>query len=171
MICLLLFLLRATLNVWIQSFIGVGLVANHSRCKHHRLHDPYTTNSALTGLLGSYIVTKFFIYYVYIALISKGNISKMAFLCCFMTWKWFPHAILRTSLSSCIIVSLGCLLFGQRPRRGRWPMLSHIWGIFSFSFSFFYVPPPQIPVSRPKFQSRGPNPSLEAHIPASRPKS
>ena len=31
--------------------------------------------------------------------------------------------------------------------------------------------PPQIPVSRPKFQSRGPNPSLEAQIPASRPKS
>ena len=60
---------------------------------------------------------------------------------------------------------------GQRPRRGRWPMLSHIWGIFSFSFSSSSVPPPQIPVSRPKFQSRGPNPSLEAHIPASRPKS
>ena len=61
-------------------------------------------------------------------------------------------------------------LFGQRPRRGRWPMLSHIWGIFSsssssssFSFSFF-VPPL-------KSQSRGPNPSLEAQIPALRPKS
>ena len=26
---------------------------------------------------------------------------------------------------------------GQRPRRGRWPMLSHIWGIFSFSSSSF----------------------------------
>ena len=31
--------------------------------------------------------------------------------------------------------------------------------------------PPQSPASRPEFQSRGPNPSLEAQIPASRPKS
>ena len=56
---------------------------------------------------------------------------------------------------------LVCPLFGQRPRKGQWPMLSHR-GIFSF---FMSVPAPQIPVSRPKFQSRGPNPSLEAQIP------
>ena len=44
-------------------------------------------------------------------------------------------------------------------------MLSHIWGIFSFSSSsIFSVPPPsnpsleaQIPVSRPKSHFRGPN--------------
>ena len=32
-----------------------------------------------------------------------------------------------------------CFLFGQRHRRGRWPMLSHIWGIFSFFFSLYFV--------------------------------
>ena len=37
----------------------------------------------------------------------------------------------------------------------------------SSSIFFFFVTPPQIPVSRPKFQSRGQNPSLEAQIPAS----
>ena len=71
------------------------------------------------------------------------------------------------------------LLFGQRPRRGRWPMLSHIWETFSFSsfsfFSFFFsVPPPleaQILVSRPKSYSWGLNPSLETQIQASLPKS
>ena len=69
-------------------------------------------------------------------------------------------------------------LFGQRPRRDRWPMISHIWGIFSSSFSSFSSvhlsicrPPPQIPFSRPKSQSWGPNPSLKAQILASRPKS
>ena len=64
------------------------------------------------------------------------------------------------------------LLFGQQPQRGRWPMLSHTWGIFSSSsFSFFVPHPPQIPISRPKFQSQGQNPSPEAQIPALRPKS
>ena len=66
-------------------------------------------------------------------------------------------------------------LFGPRPRRGRWPMLSHR-GNFSF---FFYVPPPgsnpsleaQIPASKLKSQPWGSNPSLEAQIPALRLKS
>ena len=56
------------------------------------------------------------------------------------------------------------LLFGQRPQRGRWPMLSHIWGVFSLSSSPPPYPPSQIPVSRPLFQSRGLNPSLKAYI-------
>ena len=51
--------------------------------------------------------------------------------------------------------------FGQRRRRGRWPMLSHIGGISS-SFSF-YAPPSdsdtslkaQIPALRPKFKPWG----------------
>ena len=64
--------------------------------------------------------------------------------------------------------------FWAAARRDRWPMLSHIWGIFSFSFS---IPPSnpnfkaQIPASRPKSQSWGPNPCLEAQIPVLRPKS
>ena len=46
----------------------------------------------------------------------------------------------------CWLVSRS-LLFGQRPRRGRWPMLSHIWGnfsssFFSFSESLLFRPPP-----------------------------
>ena len=39
-------------------------------------------------------------------------------------------------------------------------MLSHIWGIFSFFFSFFFVPPLP-PASRPISQPGGPYPSLE----------
>ena len=62
---------------------------------------------------------------------------------------------------------------GQRPRRGRWPMLSHIWGVFSsFSFSFFSSSaPPLPPASRPISQPGGPYPSLEAQIPVLSPKS
>ena len=41
-----------------------------------------------------------------------------------------------------------------------------IFSFFSFSFfsSSFSVPPSQIPVLRPKFQSQGPYPSFEAQI-------
>ena len=39
------------------------------------------------------------------------------------------------------ILGLRCLV-GQRPQRGRWPMLSHIWGIVSSSFFFSVCPPP-----------------------------
>ena len=58
-------------------------------------------------------------------------------------------------------------LFGQRPQRGRWPMLSHR-GIFSSSFSFSVPPPLQahILALRPKSQSWGPNPNLKAQIPS-----
>ena len=72
-------------------------------------------------------------------------------------------------------------LFGQRPRRGRWPMLSHIGEISPFSPPS--VPPPSLSVHplwgsnlsleaqisplRPKSQPWGPNPS---QILASRPK-
>ena len=56
-------------------------------------------------------------------------------------------------------------------------MLSQIWGIFSFFFSFSsYLPPPsnpsleaQIQVSRPKSKSWGPNLSLKAQIPSLNP--
>ena len=75
--------------------------------------------------------------------------------------------------------SVGRFPFGQRSRRGRCPMLSHIWGIFSLFSSFSFSAPPQIQVSRPKSQffssysfffsvlplkslSRGPNCSVEA---------
>ena len=93
------------------------------------------------------------------------------------TWRVWTHSLnikTRTSAGIKESVTANKALFGQRPRRGRWPMLSHIWGIFS---SFSYVPPSnpslkaQIPVSRPKSQSWGPNPSLKAQILASRPKS
>ena len=60
-------------------------------------------------------------------------------------------------------------------------MLSHIWGIFSFSFSssFSVLPSPQppgpflslevhIPALRPKFHPQGPNPNPKAQIPLSR---
>ena len=49
----------------------------------------------------------------------------------------------------------------------------HTYGVFSPSPPPPSSPslPPQIPVSRPKFQSRRPNASLEAQIPASWPKS
>ena len=57
-----------------------------------------------------------------------------------------------------------CSLFGQWPRRGRRPMLSHIWGFFSFSSSSFSSFSFSIPPL--KSQSRGPNPSLKAQIPA-----
>ena len=86
--------------------------------------------------------------------------------------------------------------FGQRPQRGRWPMLSHRTNFSSFSVH----PPPsklisqlwgqnlnlkvkfllqgpnscleaQISASRLKSQPWGSNPSLEAQIPALRPKS
>ena len=67
--------------------------------------------------------------------------------------------------------SIHCFLFGKRPRRGRWPMLSYIWGIFSFSFFSFSVPPNPNPTLRPKSQPQGPNPILEAQIPFLRPKS
>ena len=44
------------------------------------------------------------------------------------------------------------LFFGQRPRRGRWPMLSHRGNFSSFFSSSSYVPPleAQILASRPK---------------------
>ena len=54
-------------------------------------------------------------------------------------------------------------------------MLSHIWGIFSSSFFSSSVPPSNpsleahIPALRPKSQSQGPGPSLEAQIPALNP--
>ena len=64
------------------------------------------------------------------------------------------------------------LLVGQSVHRspfGQWPLLLLL---------LLLHPPPlnlsfkaQIPVSRPKSQSQGPNPSLEAQILASRPKS
>ena len=60
------------------------------------------------------------------------------------------------------------MLFGQQPRRGQWPVLSHTWEIFS-SFSFFLsVPSPKalIPVS--KLQPQSLNPSLKAPNLASR---
>ena len=46
-------------------------------------------------------------------------------------------APLHPTMSVCRLVgwSVGPL-FGQRPWRGRWPMLSHIWGIFSFFLLF-----------------------------------
>ena len=47
----------------------------------------------------------------------------------------------------------------------------HTYGGFSPPSPPPSTSPPQIPVLRPKFQARGPNPSLEAQIPASRPKS
>ena len=50
-------------------------------------------------------------------------------------------------------------------------MLSHIWGIFSSSSSFFSFVFPFPPTSRPISQPRGPYPSLEAQIPVLRPKS
>ena len=99
-------------------------------------------------------------------------------------WEWFVqflvacYATLHPALSVSRLV--GRSSFWQRPRRGRWPMHSQVWGIFS---SFFYVPPsPQppgpylsfeahIPASRPKSQSWGPNPSLKAQILAKMPKS
>ena len=59
-----------------------------------------------------------------------------------------------SSFSSFLSSFLLFLLFGQRPRRGRWPMLLHIWGIFS-SFSFSAPPSPP--------------PSLQANISACRP--
>ena len=67
--------------------------------------------------------------------------------------------------------------------KGRWPMLSHIWGIFLFSSLSSSVrpapplrgpnssPETQIPVPWPKSYAKGPNPSLKAQILAWRPKS
>ena len=46
---------------------------------------------------------------------------------------------------------------------------THIWGIFSSSFSFSVPPLP--PASRPISQPGGPYSSLEAQIPVLRPKS
>ena len=72
-------------------------------------------------------------------------------------------------------------LFSQRPQ---WPILSHIWRVFS-SFIFVHdpTPPPlpllqspnpsleaQIPAPRPKFHPRGSTPRFKAQIPAPRPK-
>ena len=62
---------------------------------------------------------------------------------------------------------IGWSPFGQWPQRGQCPMLSHKK---KFSSSFHIPPPPplnpsfeaQISDLRPKFQPRGPNPSLEA---------
>ena len=86
---------------------------------------------------------------------------------------WIPRPFVRLSVCP----------FGQRPRRDRWPMLSHRANLSSFSsfFSSSFVPPPrfqpqgpnpslkaQIPASRPKFQPQGPNPSLKPQIPALR---
>ena len=59
----------------------------------------------------------------------------------------------------CFHTSAGFSPFGQRSRGGRWPMLSHIWEIFSF-----FIPPL-------KSQSRGLNSSLKAIIPVLRPNS
>ena len=78
------------------------------------------------------------------------------------------------------LLPLSFSFFGQGPQRGRRPMLSHIWGIFSFSTSLsslFILPPSnpslraKIPVLRPKSQSQSLNPSLEAQILAWRPTS
>ena len=68
--------------------------------------------------------------------------------------------------ASLLLFLLPLSFFGQGPQRGRRPMLSHIWGIFSFSFSSSSSVPPPL-----KSQSRGPNSSLKAQIPVLRPKS
>ena len=61
-------------------------------------------------------------------------------------------------------------LFGQRPQRGRWPMLSHrgIFSSSSFSSSFSVFPPPTF---RPISQPWSPYTSLDAQIPILRSKS
>ena len=46
-----------------------------------------------------------------------------------------------------------------------------LMGSFLLIFLLLLCPPPPFPVSRPKFQSQGPNSSLEAQIPVLRPKS
>ena len=105
-----------------------------------------------------------------------------------------PSTLTTTYLGRACFCDYSSSSFGQGSQRGLILMLSCTWGI-SFSFwpaaqkgSMTYAftqgnflllllllllllrPPPQIPISRPKFQSPGPNPSLEAQIPASRPK-
>ena len=114
---------------------------------------------------------------LYCLLTQPPNLLKFFFflVACYKTPN--PTMLVRRSVGWLVGWRSVGPLFGQWPRRGRWPMLSHIWGNFSFSFSFFSVPPPsnpsleaQIPASRPKSQSRGPNPKLEAQIQASRPK-
>ena len=54
-------------------------------------------------------------------------------------------------------------LFGQRPQRGRWPMLSHRGKFSSLSFSFFSPSFSVLPLDQPE----SPKSSLEAQIPAS----
>ena len=61
-------------------------------------------------------------------------------------------------------------LFGQRSRRGRWPMLSH-WVKFLLLLQRTPLPPAWNLVSRLKFQSWGSNLSLKATIPVLRLKS
>ena len=55
-------------------------------------------------------------------------------------------------------------LFEQRPRRDRWPMLSHIGEIFPSSSSPSTPSDPHILALGPKSKSRGPNSSLKAQI-------
>ena len=96
----------------------------------------------------------------------------------FLEVKTDTQEVVKKCMNSMNILFCIPFLFGQRPQRGRWPMLSHR-GNFSFFF-FFYLPPPrgpnpsleaQIPASSLKSQSPGLNPSLEAQIPVLRLKS
>ena len=82
------------------------------------------------------------------------------------------HALLSWWTKKNKKLSIIVSFFGQRPQRGRWPMLSHMGKFFLLLLLLLVrTPPPSAPTSRPISQPRGPCPSLEAQIPVLRPKS
>ena len=86
--------------------------------------------------------------------------------------RWMDNPLITRSVTfeqdriQCNPISLRLAFLGSGPK-GVNDQCFHTHGDFLL---LLLHPPPQILVSRPKFWSRAPNPSLEAQIPASRPK-
>ena len=95
----------------------------------------------------------FFFYFFFFFFFSSSSLSSSSS-------SFSPSSFSSLTYTDFIFPSpfICFLLFGPRPWRGWWPMLSYR-GIFS---SFFVCPPTQTPASRPKSQSWSPNPSLKA---------
>ena len=93
---------------------------------------------------------------------------------CNFVYRFLFSCIILSCVSNLFMVNILVLSanfslpFGQRPRRGRWPMLSHIGEISPSSPSTPFEA--HILASRLKSQPWGPNLSLEAQILARMPK-
>ena len=90
------------------------------------IHDRQSTNSSCSQIG--------FIFSVFLwCETSKGERRKKGKT---ETWNDWPANQMNLARHKKILSNNWFMFFfGQRIRRGRWPMLSHIWGIFSFSSS------------------------------------